>query len=339
MPLVLAGIDEAGYGPTLGPLAVGLSVFRVREWANPETVPNLWKLLSGGVCREPGRGGKHDARGRVAIADSKQLKLSNSVKSTHPLVHLERGVLSFMRVLTGAPLSCDGECLAALGTALPGHRCYAQSAPRLPIAHEDAEITIAANTLSRALQSAGVEVLAMRCTLVGERDFNAKVREFGNKASTSAGAIADHLRFVWERWGECASDNKLGVVCDRLGGRSMYGGFLKRAIDSEIEIVEESEMRSRYVMQCKEGKRRAGVSFLVEGESAHMAVALASMIAKYARELAMLRFNRYWSSVYTEFKGADLKPTAGYALDARRWLDDMSTLLSTEDREHLVRIA
>jgi hypothetical protein len=337
MPLILAGIDEAGYGPTLGPLAVGLSVFRVRSWDKPETSPNLWNLLSTGVCREPGRGGRTDKLGRVAIADSKRLKLSNSVKSTHPLVHLERGVLSFARLLSDTPVTSDEECLALLGTRLPEHRCYGKPALHLPLSQEPGEIGVSANTLSRAMHTSGVELLALRCALVGEREFNAKVREFGNKASTSAGAIADHLRHVWERWGEDSNDQRLGIVCDRLGGRAAYAGFLRRALGGEVEVIEESEARSRYVVQ--EGTRRAGVAFLVEGESAHLPVALASMIAKYARELAMIRFNRYWSRVYAEFKEGNLRPTAGYALDARRWLDDMGTLLSREDREHLVRIA
>jgi len=337
MSLILAGIDEAGYGPTLGPLAVGLSVFRVRSWDKPETSPNLWNLLSTGVCREPGRGGRADKLGRVAIADSKQLKLSNSVKSTHPLVHLERGVLACARVLSETPVVSDVDCLALLGARMPEHACYGEPAISLPLAHEASEIGISANTLSRAMHASGVELLAMRCVLVGEREFNAKIREFGNKASTSAGAIADHLRHVWERWGEDRNGQRLGIVCDRLGGRAAYGGFLKRALAGEIEVIEESEARSRYVVH--EGTRRAGVAFLVEGESAHLPVALASMIAKYARELAMIRFNRYWSRVYAEFKDGNLKPTAGYALDARRWLDEMGTLLSREDRDHLIRMA
>ena len=93
MALLLAGIDEAGYGPTLGPLCVASSLFRV-ETHEEGRAPDLWKLLERGVCREPGRSGRTDAKGRVAVGDSKALKLSNSVKSTHPLVNLERAVLT-----------------------------------------------------------------------------------------------------------------------------------------------------------------------------------------------------------------------------------------------------
>lgn len=66
----------------------------------------------------------------------------------------------------------------------------------------------------------------------------------------------------------------------------------------------------------------------------HLPVALASMIAKYVRELAMHRFNRYWSKRMPE-----LKPTAGYTLDARRWLADAAQVITKEERAVMVRRA
>jgi hypothetical protein len=336
---ILAGIDEAGYGPMLGPLTVGLSVFRVPD--QPEgTPPNLWTLLSTGLCREPGRGGKADAKGRLAIADSKQLKLSNSVTTTHPLVHLERGVLGMLRLRTpgdGAAESnnspaTDAELFAALGTTLPAHACYGGAAVPIPLSGSAFSIGIGANVAARAMVEHSVELLALRCRAVGEDEFNRIVREKNNKAATSAGAIAEHLRHVWERYADPAmAGGKLGIVCDRLGGRACYADFLKWALRCEVEIVEESETRSKYVLT--DGPRRAGVAFLVEGESAHLPVALASMAAKLVRELAMHRFNRHWSGM------ASLKPTAGYAQDARRWLDDAAPILTPTDRHQLVRIA
>ena len=62
---VLAGIDEAGFGPLMGPLVVSSSAFLV-----PETLlkANLWQVLKKSVAE----GRKHFA-GRLVIADSKML--------------------------------------------------------------------------------------------------------------------------------------------------------------------------------------------------------------------------------------------------------------------------
>jgi hypothetical protein len=107
-----------------------------------------------------------------------------------------------------------------------------------------------------------------------------------------------------------------------------------------VEVLEESPEVSRYIVRVvREGQaRRAGVMFLTESEDAHLPVALASMTAKYARELMMARFNRYFAAL-ARARGVELKATAGYALDARRWLSEAGAMLTPADREHLVRIA
>jgi hypothetical protein len=59
-------------------------------------------------------------------------------------------------------------------------------------------------------------------------------------------------------------------------------------------------------------------------------VALGSMLSKYLRELHMILFNRYWCE-----RRPDLKPTAGYSVDARRFLEDIAPLrreLGIEDQ-------
>jgi hypothetical protein len=53
--------------------------------------------------------------------------------------------------------------------------------------------------------------------------------------------------------------------------------------------------------------------FTVGGEG-RMPVALASMTAKYLRELSMLAFNAHWSA-----RIPGLRETAGYPVDAARW--------------------
>ncbi len=79
---------------------------------------------------------------------------------------------------------------------------------------------------------------------------------------------------------------------------------------------------------------RIHIQFRPEAEEAHLPVALASMTAKLVRELAMARFNRYWCG-----RVAELKPTAGYVQDARRWLEDVEGVLCDDEREAMVRLA
>jgi hypothetical protein len=114
----------------------------------------------------------------------------------------------------------------------------------------------------------------------------------------------------------------------------MYEGMIARELPGcEVVALAESGERSRYrVREAGDGGKEAIVQFMPEAESAHLPVALASMIAKLVRELAMARFNRYWCTRMPE-----LKPTAGYYGDAGRWLKDAAGVISREERVAMVR--
>ncbi|MFP6648221.1 MAG: hypothetical protein VB817_02100, partial [Pirellulaceae bacterium] len=73
---------------------------------------------------------------------------------------------------------------------------------------------------------------------------------------------------------------------------------------------------------------RREIRFAVGGES-FLPVALASMTAKYLRELAMAAFNAFWQQ---QLPG--LRPTAGYPQDARRFageIDEARQLMEIEN--------
>lgn len=216
--LVVAGIDEAGYGPLLGPLCIGFSAFRIGRWQAGEAAPDLWELMSTGVCRKPG-----DKQRRVAVEDSKKLKLANSSQKHHPVAHLERGVLAFLAAAGDeqARIAADLELFETLCAACEGHAWYAGEARPLPVGHSPQEIGIAANEVRRAAHGAGVEMLAIRCRAVGEAQFNDVVERAGTKAAATELAIGSYLRGAWERWAAEPDRAEGGprVVCDRQGGK------------------------------------------------------------------------------------------------------------------------
>jgi hypothetical protein len=395
--IILAGIDEAGYGPLLGPLCVGLSVFSIplasansassaskaadgdAAAPTPETSDaphveqaspfDLWAKLSAGVTRERPRAkdaAKGDAQGRIAIADSKQLKLASDSAVAHPLVHLERGVLAMLTHVSSQvqndadahqasrPIATDAQLFAALGAAVPLQPWYAE-APfiAMPQSMHASQLAIASNILGRTLQASGVRIEALRTTLIDETRFNTIAREQGGKAATTWSAVAAYLQFLFDAYAASpslsesggATQGRLGVTCDRLGGRVAYAQPLQKLFPAAtITTLEESPTRSRYIVV--EGTRRMGVSFLVEGEKQHLPIALASMIAKLSRELLMQRFNTWWAkeSEQRQLKAravspAPIRATAGYATDALRWLRDAQAFTTKTEREELTRIA
>jgi hypothetical protein len=359
--VLLVGIDEAGYGPMLGPLCVGACAVRVEGWRPGDEAPDLWACLAPGVCRRPG-----DPRGRVAIEDSKKLKLPNDARR-HPLTHLERGVLAAWRAIDPErPIpSTDIGLLAALGVPLErrtgsptadagaeSSAWYLGEALPAPVAHDAGSIEIAGNILAGACDRAGVRVVDLRCRAVFEEEFNRTVRHHRSKAATTLIGIGEHLRRIWVEWSAvdpAQPQNHPRVVIDRLGGRTGYAQLLADLLGPEVApSIAVREMPgapgvSRALIEGHgaDGQSRRRLSVLVrpEAESACLPVALASMTAKYCRELLMARFNRCWSQAAARAGLGELKPTAGYVQDARRWLEEAAPLLEPGVREAMVRLA
>src|SRR5437868_1465827 len=80
--------------------------------------------------------------------------------------------------------------------------------------------------VAAALEGAGVEGLGMRGITVGEAAVNRAIEEQGSKAEATASAVGEHMRRVWARG--LGEGEHLRIVCDQLGGRTMYEGMIAR---------------------------------------------------------------------------------------------------------------
>lgn len=312
--LVYAGIDEAGYGPAFGPMTVGRCVMRVPKLSSTAELPELWSRLSRAVCRTlSGR------KGRVVVNDSKKLKTKAA-----GIKHLEMGCLAFAS-LAGVEMKDVGEWLDAMGESshrslrgLPWYTVAEAGAwAELPCAVDAGELAVARSMLSQTCRRIGVEVADLGTAVVLEDRFNRMVDATRSKAAVNFTFIAQHLRHVWNGYGE----HRPVVVVDRQSGRMRYRDLLAMNFEGcSVAILRESPEASAYVIEEPGATGSAGaaramtVHFQTQAESGHMPVALASMLAKYNRELLMHRFNTYFSR-----HAPEVAPTAGYGSDAKRF--------------------
>jgi len=330
--LLYIGIDEAGYGPMLGPLCVGVAALRLDSWRPDDGVPDLWARLEPAVCRSP-----KDKKRRLAVADSKKL-CKPLAQGKGRLAEAERSVLGFVRAMSGVTPTTDHELFEALKVTAGSLGWYAGDPSRCPAHADAAEASIASNVLASTLRDAGVGVELLRVARIDEARFNALltsgVSGGRSKANTTLAAIAEHAPAILElieRTAREHPDTHTRIVLDRQGGRTRYANALSHVFKREITTLAEATEASTYAFT---DLPRARIRVQAKAEDEHLPVALASMLAKLVRELSMERFNAYWSK-----RRPEIKPTAGYVTDARRWLADMEGALSDEERRSLVRLA
>lgn len=308
--LVYAGIDEAGYGPLMGPLVVASSQWCIDGACDPLAPPNLWKLLHQAVCRS-----SNDRRGRIAINDSKKLK-GTGTGGEHPMATIERGVLSSLRLHECPTLSLtsDSELFAHLGVDDPAlHAAWYGGSIDIPWACDAARLRIAESMFRTAASGNGITSHTLACKALDAESINAAAQRGMVKTSIPWSLLVQHVQALSAKFPTSA----IRVAADRQSGRMRYLADLMRAFPRDsLAILHEDERESIYRID------RTGaplvISFTVEGENDHFPIALASMTAKYTRELWMARLNRWFAQ-----RVQPLEPTAGYVKDGRRFLAEV----------------
>ncbi|HEV3146853.1 MAG TPA: hypothetical protein VGZ47_23400 [Gemmataceae bacterium] len=301
MPWII-GIDEAGYGPNLGPLVQTAVGFHLD--CDPAKA-NLWKLLSKSV-RRFGENGN-----RILIDDSKKV-----YGSRRGLEDLEFGVLATLFPALGA-LSALLESLAT--TSLPhidNELGYKSDEP-LPVTVQATAVADGSGRWRSACERAGIKGLWVRSRITPATRFNDLLDRYDSKAGVLADGVCELIR-LGRRPDE--SLEPVDFLIDRQGGRRYHSAMLSSACpDGWIDVMDEGPNCSRYRFN---GPRPLHWTFQVEGDSLYLPVALASMTSKYLREIFMRQFNRFWLE-----KVPGLKPTAGYPGDAARFYEAIKPVM------------
>jgi ribonuclease HII len=325
----IVGIDEAGYGPLLGPLVIGATAFDVpvsvmKKLEDPADGPDLWELLRGSIKRKPNR---RDPR--LAVADSKKLYGSRG----KDLALLERAALAFLAQVGGVPTSLRdllGRVCPLVLDQLSEYPWYADRDPHLPLACSPDDLATQSNALDADMTASGVRFRGAWIQILPAGHYNRIVSATHNKAVV----LFNQAMGLVQRISDVVGPRPLRVWVDRQGGRIDYRRPLMRAFDdAQLDILEQSDERSGYRLTREPAPWV--IRFVKEGESHHLPIALASIISKYVRELFMTCFNEYWN-VHV----SDLRPTAGYYQDGQRFLADIADAVREQaiDRDRFVRV-
>jgi ribonuclease HII len=328
----LIGTDEAGYGPSLGPLVISATVWEAPDGVSGE---DLFGRLSHVIASRPDVGGTR--RVPVADGDGRAVALpvgTRSVPDTlvfadsktlyspeRGLRHLERGLWAALGALGFRPESWRDVWRAIAPEALDEMQSvpwYADYDGPAPLDCDGEDLSLLAEPLRAGLAAAGVRLVAVRSRAIFAHQFNDLVDRHGSKGA----ALSHQTLDLAARMIESLPPGPVSVICDKHGGRNRYGGLLAEHFPEQfIEIRGEGRQRSSY--RFGPAERRVEFCFRVGAESS-LPAALASMASKYLRELAMRAFNDFWRRHVH-----DLQPTAGYPQDAKRFRADIGEAMQS----------
>jgi ribonuclease HII len=301
---ILVGIDEAGFGPILGPLVVSSSAFRVPDnlvWANH------WEILHASVSDK-----RASLKGRLLIVDSKK-----AFTRTIGIRHLRRTVLATLKHLGNEPKNLT-ELISSLCPDCLEHIAeypWYKKAGDYQLGGDDGDIGIAVSMLRADLANQNIELLGLKSRCLEVAHYNRMVNAVDNKAKVLFTAVAELMQSAIDAF----PNDDLDIVIDRQGGRSHYQRQLQLMFgESQLRIIHEDQDRSSYEMRTNNRKIR--VHFVVGADGKFLPVSLASMACKYLREVLVENINNYFLS----FNPA-IRPTAGYWQDGLRFIEDIKT--------------
>ena len=319
------GIDEAGYGPNLGPLVMTAVIAEssgppgANSGLEETPVPDLWQVLASSVDRAGGD------PGRFWVDDSKAI-----LRSGRGRARLEATCLALLHAV-GCEFPRDPESLLlAVGAGSNGESELERWRDPDPsgqrVGWPDASLLagLVERLSCRPLEPAdrSWRIAGVRSVVLGPERFNERLSRLDSKARVHFTAFRELLQLAWEM----AGDGRLTAVSsDKHGGRHYYLEPLVEAFpDLWTSRGPEGPDLSRYALRAP--GRALNLSLTPRADGSDGLVALASIVSKTIREVWMDVFNNYWTS-----RVAGLRPTAGYPVDAARFRRSIEPLAREQE--------
>ena len=334
---IVIGMDEAGYGPNLGPLVITATVWHVP--ADPRKT-DFWALFETVVSQSATK----DAD-RIHVADSKDvyspsrglLPLERSIQAifglapcntssfrslcdwlmTSDVARLPSGEFPELlsrppaKSVMDAPAANNSADTALISSFLDVEPWFQQADLTLPVSNKQSEIELLSGRLKSSCDDSGIRLLGISSDIVLTERFNSVSEFYQSKGAALSRFTLGLLRSVWEP----DTEEPTLIIGDKHGGRNRYDELINEQLDGQMIFrLQESRQKSSYRIGASE------IDFQTKAEE-HFPVAVASMVCKYVRELSMELFNSFWKQHLP-----DIKPTKGDPQDAKRFRKDIETV-------------
>lgn len=253
------GVDENGLGPQLGPLVATACAIEVPSGADAA------KLAAIGRQHGIEDSKASSAFGKMAWAESLSLALVERVLD----ISCEIADAFLKAVALGGLTPLKKRCPEGKGAA----HCWQPLA--LPAFNGAAE---RGHRALSALREEGIEVRSIRSEIACVRRYNGELAARRSKLRVDLHLFENLIADAHANLGPA------DAMCGMVGGIRKYQNYLETSVD----LIEEVKGRSSYRMD-----NGSELTFEVDSDANHLPVALASMVGKYLRELAMHRQNAY----------------------------------------------
>jgi hypothetical protein len=290
---LLAGLDENGVGPLLGPMVVTLALAEVTEAGEATLRGRGARKGMGNVARLGGR-----------LDDSKMLASFRDSRASEAWARACAEVLGMPHetpraLLTALSLDTEAALRAPCPQGKHGQQCWESDGDFL----ESEDLLIQTRKDLATLAKYGVRLRAVRSIVLCTERLNEAGARGINRFKMDLHAMERLIAWAHVAHG---SERALDVVCGKVGGFTFYDREFGPLAGRLRTALEESKSRSAYTFPGL-----GTVAFVQDADASDGLVSLASLVGKWVRDKWTARIVRHHAQ-NAETEGISLPHASGY---------------------------